>query len=74
MNSPFFKRKSDGQGYEGFLMDLLEILQGKLGFEYQFGFSDHKGFLENNGSWNGLIGELVERVNNTLLIKSNFLK
>lgn len=50
--------------YQGFSIDVLESLSTYLGFTYEIYVApDHKyGRPQENGSWNGLIGELVFKV------------
>ncbi|XP_066488287.1 glutamate receptor ionotropic, delta-2 isoform X1 [Tiliqua scincoides] len=47
--------------YQGFSIDVLESLSTYLGFTYEIYIApDHKyGRPQDNGTWNGLIGELV---------------
>ncbi|KAI6069813.1 Glutamate receptor ionotropic, delta-2 isoform X1 [Aix galericulata] len=47
--------------YQGFSIDVLEALANYLGFKYEIYVApDHKyGSPQDDGSWNGLIGELV---------------
>ncbi|XP_019408175.1 PREDICTED: glutamate receptor ionotropic, delta-2 [Crocodylus porosus] len=47
--------------YQGFSIDVLEALANYLGFKYEIYVApDHKyGSPQEDGSWNGLIGELV---------------
>lgn len=50
--------------YQGFSIDVLEALATYLGFKYEIYVApDHKyGSPQDDGSWNGLIGELVFKV------------
>ncbi|XP_067899075.1 glutamate receptor ionotropic, delta-2-like isoform X2 [Heterodontus francisci] len=47
----------------GFSVDVLNALSEHLGFKYQiYQAPDHQyGKLQNNGKWNGMIGELVNK-------------
>uniref|UniRef100_A0A8C5LYS9 Glutamate receptor n=1 Tax=Leptobrachium leishanense TaxID=445787 RepID=A0A8C5LYS9_9ANUR len=47
--------------YQGFSIDVLEALSSYLGFKYEIYIApDHKyGSAQADGTWNGLIGELV---------------
>ncbi|GAA6105994.1 glutamate receptor ionotropic, delta-2 isoform X1 [Tachysurus ichikawai] len=47
--------------YQGFAIDVLDALSNYLGFKYEIYLApDHKyGSQQADGSWNGLIGELV---------------
>ena len=53
----------DGVSYEGFCIDLLNALQGKLKFEYELKLRDEFGERQVDGSWSGMIGELAKKVN-----------
>ncbi|XP_007900303.2 glutamate receptor U1 [Callorhinchus milii] len=58
--SPFISQKAGG-GFEGFCVDLLNLLSEKIGFDYDFhlvrdGFYGRK---LKNGSWVGMIGEIT---------------
>lgn len=50
--------------YQGFAIDVLDALSNYLGFKYEIYLApDHKyGSQQADGSWNGLIGELVFKV------------
>lgn len=50
--------------YQGFAIDVLDALSNYLGFKYEIYLApDHKyGSQQADGSWNGLIGELVSKV------------
>ncbi|KAK1793437.1 hypothetical protein P4O66_011426 [Electrophorus voltai] len=49
--------------YKGFSMDVLDTLAKTLGFKYEiYQVADGKyGSLQANGSWSGMIGELVKK-------------
>ncbi|XP_046727118.1 glutamate receptor ionotropic, delta-2 isoform X2 [Silurus meridionalis] len=49
------------KNYQGFAIDVLDALSNYLGFKYEIYLApDHKyGSQQADGSWNGLIGELV---------------
>lgn len=53
--------------YQGFCIDLLEKLREILGFSYRIRLVEDGQFGGQNedGSWNGLIGELVSHVSNS---------
>lgn len=57
--------------YQGFSIDVLESLSTYLGFTYEMYIApDHKyGRPQENGTWNGLIGELVFKVRVLLIIR-----
>ena len=50
--------------YKGYCIDLLNELQRQLHFTYEiYVVPDGKyGGITDNGTWNGLVGELVRRV------------
>lgn len=50
--------------FHGFLKDLLERLKKDLDFEYVLHEVRDKsyGVLQKDGTWNGLIGELIDKV------------
>lgn len=54
--------------YQGFAIDVLDALSNYLGFKYEIYLApDHKyGSQQADGSWNGLIGELVFKVRKRL--------
>lgn len=54
--------------YQGFSIDVLDALANYLGFKYEIYVApDHKyGSQQADGTWNGLIGELVFKVRNNV--------
>lgn len=51
--------------YEGYCIDLLEKIASICNFTYEIKLVDdgyHGSFV--NGKWNGLVGELIEQVEN----------
>jgi glutamate receptor delta-2 subunit len=50
--------------YQGFSIDVLDALSNYLGFNYEIYVApDHKyGSPQEDGTWNGLVGELVFKV------------
>lgn len=50
--------------YKGFSIDVLDALAKNLGFKYEiYQAPDGKyGHQLQNGSWNGMIGELINKV------------
>lgn len=54
----------EGQLYEGFCYDLTQLVAESVGFNYSFRINkDEKyGIQLSNGSWNGMIGELIRKV------------
>lgn len=73
--NPYVMRKSnyqDYQGndqYEGFCVDMLRELAGILKFSFKIKLVDDGlyGAPEPNGSWTGMVGELIDRVRRDLL-------
>ena len=67
-DSPFcvkIKNQTEGKPkYEGFSIDLLNAIQEKMGFKYILTLNkDGKmGSKDSRGNWNGLIGEIVNKV------------
>ncbi len=64
-----FVQPSSGAGvphstnrFEGFCMDILRALQDKLGFKYEVYLTTKMGSRGKNGSWDGLMGELINGV------------
>ena len=53
--------------YQGFSIDVLDALSSYLGFKYEIYVTpDHTyGSLQPDGTWNGLMGELVFKVSFT---------
>lgn len=53
-----------GPQLEGFCMDLLSEVAKKIGFKYkvQLVKDSSYGRQDENGNWNGMIGEVVRRV------------
>ena len=55
----------DGGGaYEGFCIDLLNELRGKLHFDYELQLRKEIGAKKPDGTWGGMIGELTRKVRN----------
>ena len=52
------------QYYEGYTVDLLILIANMYGFKYKVQpVKDKKyGSQENNGTWNGMIGEIIRGV------------
>lgn len=50
--------------YEGYCVDLIEEIKKLVGFEYEIYVApDNKfGNMDENGQWNGMIKELIEKV------------
>ncbi|XP_067667822.1 glutamate receptor 4-like [Haliotis asinina] len=62
LSDPYVMKK-DGEGYKGFLVDVLDKVAESVGFKYNIRLSkDGKyGSLYSNGQWSGMIGEVVRR-------------
>lgn len=66
--------------YKGFSIDVLDALAKILGFKYDiYQVADGKyGSIQPNGSWNGMIGELIGKVStfvfqtHALLVQNTF--
>ena len=60
------KQDGDSVWYEGFCIDLFKELAKILKFTYEFYPTPdgYYGAKTENGTWNGLIGELIEKVYN----------
>lgn len=58
------------QRFVGFCIDILVDLADRLNFTYEIELVKDKTFGKKNdkGEWNGIIGELVNRVYNHLLL------
>lgn len=57
--------KGNNEQYEGFCMDLLREMSRILGFRYELRLvrDGSYGTRNDNGQWNGMIRELMDRVN-----------
>lgn len=53
-----------GDTYEGYIVDLMQKIKEKTNLTFQFSLvADGKyGRQENDGSWNGMVGEVDEGV------------
>ena len=60
-----YKHREGNDRFEGFCVDLLNAVSHKMEFEYEiYTVSDGQtGQKYPNGSWSGVIGELVRGVN-----------
>lgn len=65
-NAPFIMKNEDGTipHYKGYCIDLLDELAKNLKFTYEIYLSPDGmyGAELENGTWNGMIGELVGKV------------
>ncbi|XP_046561718.1 probable glutamate receptor [Haliotis rubra] len=61
LSDPYVMKK-DGEGYKGFLVDVLDKVAELVGFKYNIRLSkDGKYGSYGNGQWSGMIGEVVRR-------------
>lgn len=60
--------------YQGFSIDVLDALANYLGFKYEIYVApDHKyGSQQADGTWNGLMGELVFKVRYLYICDSQY--
>ena len=68
MKKKNFSESDDGTAYEGFCIDLLNALKGKLQFEYELHLRREIGERRSDGTWSGMIGELTRKVGDTFLL------
>lgn len=61
MEKKNFSESDDGTAYEGFCIDLLNALRGKLQFEYELHLRREIGERRSDGTWSGMIGELTRK-------------
>jgi len=61
-------RRDENSRFEGYCVDLAEILADMLQLRYQLKLvADSKyGASHGNGSWNGMVGELIRKVSATM--------
>ena len=64
MERPPRGNMSTGPEYEGFIVDILERLASVLHFQYyiQPAKDGRYGFRSPDGSWDGMVGELIRKV------------
>jgi len=57
-------RSADGGEFVGFIPDLLTRLSEIVGFSYEIAMvrDGRYGSVNQDGTWNGMIGELIRRV------------
>lgn len=62
---PFVYRNNDTTKFRGYCIDLIDEIKKILKFEYEiYEVADrHFGSKSKEGSWSGLIGDLVAKVN-----------
>lgn len=63
--------ENNGVRYEGYCVDLIEEIRKLVGFEYEIYVAPDNSFgnIDENGQWNGMIKELIEKV---LLLSVSF--
>ena len=51
--------------FKGYCIDLIEEIRNIIGFEYEIYVAPDNSFgnMDENGQWNGMIKELMEKVN-----------
>lgn len=63
------EERSGNDMYEGYAVDLIEELSNLMGFKYVFKLvSDGKYGVQVNGSWNGMIGELIRNESDIAIV------
>nr|ALR72535.1 ionotropic receptor IR6 [Colaphellus bowringi] len=59
---PFmFRDESSPRGYSGYCIDLIEKIADILKFDYEIATVDCFGTMDENGKWNGVVKELMEK-------------
>ena len=63
-DAPYLQLKQNSDEFEGFIPDLIANLSRKTRFNYEIRLvrDGRYGSRTSNGSWNGMIGELISRV------------
>ncbi|CAK9805963.1 Ionotropic receptor 25a [Anthophora quadrimaculata] len=63
IHPPFVMYNEEKNEYYGFCIDLLNEIKETVGFQYEIRESDSKlyGNLSPNGSWNGMMKDLIEK-------------
>lgn len=63
------EERSGNDMYEGYAVDLIEELSNLMGFKYVFKLvSDGKYGVQVNGTWNGMIGELIRNESDIAIV------
>lgn len=64
MYKPEPQRGPGIEAFEGFCIDLLQLLASQLGFNYTIALEPHNifGEIQDNGEWDGMVGQLVRKV------------
>jgi hypothetical protein len=61
LSDPYVMRSErGGRGYEGFAIDLVNHLATSIGFNYTINISSGYGSKNSDGTWNGMIGDVLE--------------
>uniref|UniRef100_A0ABM1IVT1 Glutamate receptor ionotropic, kainate 2 n=1 Tax=Polistes dominula TaxID=743375 RepID=A0ABM1IVT1_POLDO len=61
IHPPFVMYKNETGEWYGFCIDLLNEIRQTVEFEYDIRAIDNYGEMSENGSWNGMIKELIEK-------------
>ncbi|CAH1971639.1 unnamed protein product [Acanthoscelides obtectus] len=62
IQKPFvFPDENAPKKYNGYCIDLIEKIATELKFDYEINAVDHFGVMDENGKWNGLVKELMEK-------------
>lgn len=48
-------------GYKGYSIDMIEEMSRRMDFEYNFTLTTGYGWSDNNGNWNGMMKDLIEK-------------
>lgn len=57
----------NGKHYEGYCIDLLRMVADRVNFQYSLHVQNEYG-ASVNGSWTGMVGELVRKVSTLILV------
>ncbi len=75
---PFLRQRNDSEGggilFEGFLVDVLDAIAEKTGFDYDIHLvSDGLyGSRLRDGQWNGMVGEITDDVRHKQYLLFNY--
>ncbi|XP_050546759.1 ionotropic receptor 25a [Daktulosphaira vitifoliae] len=67
LQNPFMMQVDDEDGpghkFKGYCIDLIEEIKKQIGFEYEIYIAPDNSFghMDDNGQWNGMIKELIEK-------------
>ena len=75
MNNTHQPNSTGNDRYVGYMADVLHELARTVGFRYRLQLSVDGGYglPRHDGSWNGMIGEVLTEVSSTTLLVSFFL-